>query len=226
MAKSGVTVFSAVTSTITILLCLSLLPTSYATVVPSSNLRSFYTRAHSLGDEYEFTALEGWYTINATDLGYKYNDSGKPSGHQSRKTSAKVVLSSDANVLSNTLSHIGGTIVHLLNEVWNDLKGFGKSEQVKITWYTGHDLLNPSCWANTKWAPTVSLVNFSEFTTHHLTVNQDESFTCALTLKGWNDRPQCLKFLECRYYDTLFEYLLIHINSMQRTEKVYFCSGS
>ena len=155
MAKSGVTVFSAVTSTITILLCLSLLPTSYATVVPSSNLRSFYTRAHSLGDEYEFTALEGWYTINATDLGYKYNDFGKPSGHQSRKTSAKVVLSADANVLSNTLSHIGGTIVHLLNEVWNDLKGFGKSEQVKITWYTGHDLENPSCWSNPTWAPTV-----------------------------------------------------------------------
>lgn len=21
--------------------------------------------------------------------------------------------------------------------------------------YTGHDLLNPSCWANGKWAPTV-----------------------------------------------------------------------
>ncbi|KAG9015885.1 hypothetical protein FRB90_004306 [Tulasnella sp. 427] len=65
-----------------------------------------------------------------------------------------------------------------LGSTFDNLEGIGKAEDVLITWYTGHDLENPSCWPNSKWAPT------------------DESFACAVTLEGWVSKPDCFQFLE------------------------------
>lgn len=65
-----------------------------------------------------------------------------------------------------------------LSKVLDSFKGIGKAEPVTITWYTGHDLENPSCWPNPEWQPS------------------DASFACALTLAGWTTRPKCFKFLE------------------------------
>lgn len=65
-----------------------------------------------------------------------------------------------------------------LGSTIDDLKGTGNVEDVIITWYTGQDLKNPSCWPQSKWAPT------------------DESFACAVTLEGWDSKPDCFKFLE------------------------------
>jgi len=58
------------------------------------------------------------------------------------------------------------------------LKGIGDAISVVVTWYTGHDLENPSCWNKSVWTPT------------------DESHACAVTLDGWSDKPKCLEFLE------------------------------
>lgn len=57
--------------------------------------------------------------MNVTDLGYKY-EAASPT-----KRSSKA---------SSTSNSIGGTIAHLLNDIWNGLKGLGSSESVKITW--------------------------------------------------------------------------------------------
>ncbi|KAF8268248.1 hypothetical protein EI94DRAFT_1728139 [Lactarius quietus] len=70
------------------------------------------------------------------------------------------------------------SILDPITKVLKGLKGIGKPEKVTITWYTGHDLLNPSCWKDSVWAPT------------------DSSFACALTREGWTSRPQCFQFLE------------------------------
>jgi len=75
-------------------------------------------------------------------------------------------------------SNISNTVKHALDQVWKGLKGIGSLEKVKITWYTGQDLENPSCWPQSGWAPS------------------DASFACALTLEGWSSKPQCFKFLE------------------------------
>ncbi|KAG0141764.1 hypothetical protein CROQUDRAFT_51230 [Cronartium quercuum f. sp. fusiforme G11] len=53
----------------------------------------------------------------------------------------------------------------------------GATIRTTITWYTGHDLLNPYCARKTKWAPT------------------DESLVIAVTQK-WSQRPACGEFLE------------------------------
>ncbi|KAG8932946.1 hypothetical protein FRC03_008663 [Tulasnella sp. 419] len=68
--------------------------------------------------------------------------------------------------------------VGVLDDAVGSLQGIGDAEDVIITWYTGEDLQNPSCWPHPEWAPT------------------DESFACALTLEGWTTRPDCFKFLE------------------------------
>ena len=85
------------------------------------------------------------------------------------------------------------------------------SARLRLLRYTGHDLLNPSCWANGDWAPTVRLppstdrcsvsssATQSDPLSHTLSSTapkQDQSFACALTMEGWEDRPACFKFLE------------------------------
>ncbi|KXN83718.1 hypothetical protein AN958_00860 [Leucoagaricus sp. SymC.cos] len=123
-----------------------------------------YTRSHSFGDNYAFDPQDGWQIVNVTNLQYKYRRDFNGEKHE-------------ASPKHHT--GVGGAIQGALEDVWNGLRGIGVAQDVTITWYTGHDLLSPSCWSKSTWAPT------------------DESFACALTLKGWADRPKCFEFLEC-----------------------------
>ncbi|KEP55369.1 rare lipoprotein A-like double-psi beta-barrel protein [Rhizoctonia solani 123E] len=133
------------------------------------------TKSHSYDNSYEFRSGDGWESTPVTDLSYKYGNATSPrSGQQRRQRSGTkrgVKLDVSADI-------IGGTASHAVGEVWNELKGLGKAQGVTITWYTGEDLQNPSCWPESDWAPT------------------DASFACALTLQGWNNKPSCFKFLE------------------------------
>ena len=86
-----------------------------------SELKNYYTRSHSLGTDYKFDSME-WHSVNVTNLDYKYN---QPLQERDKK----------APGTENTGSkNMGGTISHLINDIWNGLKGLGKSETVKITW--------------------------------------------------------------------------------------------
>ena len=82
----------------------------------TSSRRGFYTRSHSLGENYKFDSRE-WHSVNATDMSYRHDD--KPFSRRVR---------------SDSDDSTGGTAAHLLNAVWNGLKGIGASETVKITW--------------------------------------------------------------------------------------------
>ncbi|KAF7301358.1 DPBB-1 domain-containing protein [Mycena indigotica] len=137
-----------------VLFCLA--STLVATAVPAVNstrevTKRKYTTAHSLGEAYTFDPRDGWQSINATDLQSKYR----------RSTPAP------KNGISALLDKFRG------------LAGIGTANKAIVTWYTGHDLDNPSCWSNTKWHPT------------------DESFVCATTLLGWTtNKPKCFDFVE------------------------------
>ncbi|KIM46289.1 hypothetical protein M413DRAFT_64723 [Hebeloma cylindrosporum] len=144
---------------------------------------SKYSTAHSLGDGYIFDPRDGWQGINVTNLQYKYrrqselafddSQAGDYSAIENRSKKPKKTPKTAHNKAG-----LGGAITGVVNGVLKGLKGIGKPEPVIITWYTGQDLKNPSCWANGKWAPT------------------DASFACALTMDGWSSRPKCFKFLE------------------------------
>ncbi|KAJ3788820.1 hypothetical protein GGU11DRAFT_814755 [Lentinula aff. detonsa] len=125
----------------------------------SSSSSRNYRRAHSLGSSYDFDPRDGWTTFNATNL-----PQNSSSTLESRSNKAKT-NSGKAKVGVSDVTDVA-------------LKALSKFIGVNITWYTGHDLLNPSCWANSKWTPT------------------DESFVCALTLDGWETKPKCFDFLE------------------------------
>ncbi|KAI0722874.1 hypothetical protein C8Q76DRAFT_720646 [Earliella scabrosa] len=162
-----------------------------------------YSTPHSLGDNYVFDPRDGWQTVNTTNLLYKYapratpdsaledglaglDDGNEHTNHtllaRARKTSHAKPKTASKKVVSKKTSSKSKTTTDLLKggvgNIVNTIKGIGKPEPVVITWYTGHDLLNPSCWANPTWAPT------------------DQSFAAALTLDGWTSKPQCFKFLE------------------------------
>ncbi|KAJ6599164.1 hypothetical protein DFH09DRAFT_1130311 [Mycena vulgaris] len=142
---------------------------SHSTTSPGRAIaKSKYTRSHSLGDSYTFDPRDGWQTFNASNLQYKYRRDPAKNDVPKKKTPAK---------LKSPFKQ-AFAIAQSLGTVLNGLKGMGKPQPVVATWYTGHDLLNPSCWPNTAWAPT------------------DASFVCALTLQGWEDKPRCFKFLE------------------------------
>lgn len=72
--------------------------------------------------------------------------------------------------LKNVGKGVGKGVSAAVAKVIKTIQGIGKPEAVTITWYaidmslrfiltrsryTGHDLQNPSCWANGNWAPTV-----------------------------------------------------------------------
>jgi len=168
-----------------------------------SNLEKRYSTAHSLADNYRFDPRDGWQTINVTNLQYKYSRSAAELGTEeatsqdihrkhgrrstkkskSQKTNTKTktktsAKSSAASTSSNSVSNAASGLLGSVKSVMDTIKAIGSPEPVTITWYTGKDLLNPSCWSTPTWAPT------------------DESFACALTLEGWTDRPKCFKFLE------------------------------
>ncbi|TRM68037.1 Non-catalytic module family EXPN protein [Schizophyllum amplum] len=156
-------------------------------------LESRYTRPHSLGDDYVFDPRDGWETVNVTNLQYKYRrdspmDDSLLSGNGSsvseslfQELAARDVVLESKRKLSDHITGVGKGITGAVAKVIKTIQAIGKPEAVTITWYTGHDLENPSCWANGNWAPT------------------DASFAAALTLQGWQNKPKCFKFLElCR----------------------------
>lgn len=130
--------------------------------------RSKYTTPHSLGDTYSFDPRDGWEHVNLTDLSYKY---------AAREQVTTLAAEEDHGTKSKR-SDLVISIKGVADQVWKGFKGFGKKQDATITWYTGQDLEHPSCWPNTPWAPT------------------DKSFAAAVTMEGWNTRPECFRFLE------------------------------
>ena len=112
-----------------------------------------YTRAHSLGTDYKFHERDGWETINiSTSLSRRSLSDLNPSNSSLPLPEAGIPSLASKRTKKPSLAD---TLVHTINSAWNGLRGSGHSEQVKITWYTGQDLENPSCWAEPTWAPTV-----------------------------------------------------------------------
>jgi hypothetical protein len=114
-----------------------------------------YARAHSLGISYEFRERDGWEPINiSTSLSRRSLSVASPSNSSLSLPEA----GSPSLPLKRTKKpSLADTLVHTINSAWNGLRGSGHSEKVKITWYTGQDLENPSCWAEPTWAPTVRM---------------------------------------------------------------------
>ncbi|KAJ8483314.1 hypothetical protein ONZ51_g4778 [Trametes cubensis] len=191
----------------TLFLAMSLLPLTCTGVTAAEigasrmALERKYGTPHSLGKDYVFDPRDGWETVNTTNLLYKYStpahsdlepdddsyDSSASSSLQPRakksttkKTSSKTAAkkTSVKSTSKKLASSAGSVLSGGLTKIISSIKGIGKPEPVTITWYTGHDLLNPSCWDNPNWHPT------------------DASFAAALTLSGWTTKPKCFKFLE------------------------------
>ena len=113
-----------------------------------------YARAHSLGSNYTFHEDFGWEPVLVSSPRLRRSFSGSEPVNTSLPL-PEAGLSSLASKRSKKPS-LADTLVHTVDSVWNGLRGLGHSEKVKITWYTGQDLQNPSCWAESIWAPTVS----------------------------------------------------------------------
>lgn len=113
-----------------------------------------YTRAHSLGTNYKFHERDGWETINISTSLSRRSELSSLSPSNSSLPLPEAGTPSLASKRTKKPS-LADTLVHTINSAWNGLRGSGHSEQVKITWYTGQDLENPSCWAEPTWAPTV-----------------------------------------------------------------------
>ena len=91
--------------------------------------KSKYTRAHSLGDNYQFNARDGWEKVDVTDLQYKYaRDNISDPQPQGSPFSKRDNHNSDDGL------GIGG-LKHAIGQVWNGLKAMGTPEPVIITWY-------------------------------------------------------------------------------------------
>ncbi|KAI9512162.1 hypothetical protein F5148DRAFT_51988 [Russula earlei] len=126
-----------------------------------------YAKAHSLGSGYSFDPKDGWQTVNVSNLSYKHSPRSLDIRGIPKVTTPQPPL----------IDRLKG----MVEKLWKGIQFWVKKEnpvKVAITWYTGKDLLNPSCWKNPVWAPT------------------DHSFVCAVTQEGWTSKPKCFDFLE------------------------------
>jgi hypothetical protein len=119
----------------------SLLSPSLVFAAQSSSVRavseSKYSKAHSLDDNYSFDPRDGWQSMNVTNLQYKYRrqeelDLGDPMNDYPR-------LENRAKKNGQSIHHntggLGQVIGGVVASILKGLKGVGKSEPVKITWY-------------------------------------------------------------------------------------------
>jgi len=68
-----------------------------------------------------------------------------------------------------------------------------RAMRVKITWYTGHDLLNPACIPESaNWAPT------------------DESHVAAVTI-DWPGKPQCGNFVKIQHATNKKKHVIVRV---------------
>lgn len=90
-----------------------------------------YSRFHTYGSSYEFTARDGWESVPVTDLSYKYGNVSNTRSPDDieRRTRAKrgVKIDIDTEI-------VGGTVSHAVGDTWNSIKGLGKAQGVTITW--------------------------------------------------------------------------------------------
>jgi len=122
-----------------------------------------HPRGHVYPESYTFDARDGWGDITVRNS----SSSGSPLRRSTSSSGRRCAARSTSND--------------------EGLEPEGASQEVKITYYNGVDLLNPSCWASIGWAPT------------------DESYVCALTISGWSDKPECFDFIElCHDTDCAF----------------------
>jgi len=130
---------------------------------------------HSLTESYQFDPRDGWESVMVTNLRYKYRRSS--TGMTSTATPVKNSSSALKRPSSTSTQHssaksIFRSVGESLAELTKGIIATGKAEDVIITWfdtfvrqqrvphsgtsrYTGHDLLNPSCWTEPTWSPTV-----------------------------------------------------------------------
>lgn len=126
-------------------ICILFATSSFVAAVTTANQgtvhavsKSKYTRAHSLGNDYNFDARDGWEHVNVTNMQYKYTRSQPDSALEKRGDSEGPKLSTRHGKNSESKGKgglgVGGTIKHVLGQAWNGLKAIGKPEPVIITW--------------------------------------------------------------------------------------------
>ncbi|OJA16981.1 hypothetical protein AZE42_00568 [Rhizopogon vesiculosus] len=147
-----------------------------------------YDKAHQLPETHSFDPRDGWQAITISNLNYKYHASHhkRHSFHESLHESSpsNTPANVDASKFKESPAKASNAstrvlrVVRSLASIFAGLVGKGSPQSVTITWYTGHDLENPSCWSNGEWSPT------------------DKSFVGAVTMEGWTTKPECFKFIE------------------------------
>lgn len=176
--------------------------------------------SHSLPESYQFNSRDGWESVIVTNLRYKYRRSHTPGMSSATapgsNSSSALRRPSSTNTEHSSTKSVFRSVKESLAELTKHIVATSKAEAVTITWfdtfvcqrsclisgtfrYTGHDLLNPSCWTETNWAPTVLYTSASPDSVAHSQVHvKDKSYVAALTLDGWSEKPKCFKFIERR----------------------------
>ena len=99
---------------------------------------SKFTRAHSLGNNYSFDPRDGWQSINATNLSYKYRRQEELDLAGDLRGDSLSLESRTKKKVQTTPHHtgdLGQVIGGVVSGIWKGLKGLGKPQPVTITWY-------------------------------------------------------------------------------------------
>ena len=94
---------------------------TFAFILPLSLYPKEIARSHSFQDGFLFESRDGWHSVNIIGL-----EDRQPTNNHTADIQ-------HLEIKSSTLS-VAGTVSHLVDTVWDDLKGLGSPENVTITW--------------------------------------------------------------------------------------------
>ncbi|KAH9815948.1 secreted protein [Melampsora americana] len=174
-----------------------------ATLEPESELTEFFKRSEISDDDEEWVDLTAGLMMQAPDSPTGPSSLNKRDGHYlGKRESTSIFVERDGKtgniILPRSWSDVKNLVTRnaprfITHHVKRGSRHVARSMKVIITWYTGHDLLNPSCLSNGNgWAPT------------------DSSMVGAVTI-AWSTKPPCGEFVKIRHSNKKNKYVIVRI---------------
>lgn len=174
-----------------------------AIVEPESELTEFFKRS-DLTDDEDWVDLTAGLMMQApeeTSTGSSLLTK-RDGDHLRKRETTSILLERDSETGSVLIPRSWSDVKNLVSRsaprfithhVKRGTRHVARSMRVIITWYNGHDLLNPSCLSNgNSWAPT------------------DSSMVGAVTI-AWSTKPPCGEFVKIRHSNKKNKYVIVRI---------------
>ncbi|KAG0140519.1 hypothetical protein CROQUDRAFT_69275 [Cronartium quercuum f. sp. fusiforme G11] len=173
---------------------------AHANEEQESGLSEFFKRSEHTDSDEQWVDLTASVMMEEPNVSSESEGLHKRDGKLSARKTSEIIVEKDPTTGTLLLPRnwdevkrsISSTSQSFRHHVKRGARHVARSMSVVITWYTGHDLLNPSCVRQSSWAPT------------------DSSMVGAVTIQ-WSNKPACGRFVRIRHHENKGKSIVVRI---------------